>query len=380
MRRIVALFCLLLLPLRLMAESDPAALARAAMTELEEAHLALSEAQRASDRVAALSQTIRAYEDALDALREGLRRAALREAAIRREFESERDKVSRFLGVMLSLQSASGPLALLHPSGPIGTARAGMIVGEITPAVQAEAERLRTKLEEVALLRALQESAAETLQKGLSGVQTARTELSQAISNRTDLPQRYLSDPQKLQSLIDSAETLESFATGLSEIDMSDLADAVPDPVQDFRSAKGDLPLPVPGTILRSFREPDAAGIKRPGLLFATRPLSLVTTPWAATLRFRGPFLDYGNVVILEPDTDTLLILAGLDQVFGEVGQVLPPGTPVGLMGGATPDSDSFFQNAVNGGGSEQSETLYMELRVGEKPVDPTPWFAQTRE
>ncbi len=380
MRRLIALIVLLWLPLPVAGENNPAELARQAMADLEQAHIALGEATRASDRVAALSQTIRAYEDALEALREGLRRAALREAAIRREFEVERDKVSRFLGVMLSLQSASGPLALLHPSGPLGTARAGMIVGEITPSIQAEAERLRAKLEEVALLRALQESAASTLQDGLDGVQKARTELSQAISNRTDLPQRFLADPEKLQGLIDSAETLESFATGLSGIDMSDLADTVPDPVQDFRTARGILPLPVQGTVLRAFQEPDAAGVKRPGLLLSTRPLSLVTTPWAATLRFRGPFLDYGNVVILEPDTDTLLILAGLDQVFGEVGQVLPPGTPVGLMGGATPDSDSFFQIAVNGGGSDQSETLYMELRVGEKPVDPTPWFAQTRE
>ncbi len=359
------------------AESNPAYLARQAMEKLDTAHLALNKAERAGDRVAALSQTIRAFEDGLDALREGLRRAALREAAIKREFDTESEQVSKFLGVLLSIQSSSGPLALLHPSGPLGTARSGMIVSEITPAIQAEAELLRGKLEEVSLLRALQESAADTLQKGLVGVQQARTELSQAISNRTELPQRFLSDPAQLQSLIDSAETLDGFASGLAGIDTGD---SVADPVRDFRVARGTLPLPVSGTLLRKFNEPDAAGVKRPGLLLATRPQSLVSAPWPATLRYRGPLLDYGNVMILEPDAGVLLVLAGLDQVFGEVGQVLPPGTPLGMMGGANPDPDRFFQNAVNGAGSEQTETLYIELRLGGEPVDPASWFAQTKE
>ncbi len=355
----------------------PADLARKAIGQMNAAHQALNEAEHAQDRVKALTQTIRAYENGLDALREGLRQAALREAAIRREFDGQSEELSRFLGVMMAIQSSSGPLALLHPSGPLGTARSGMIVSDITPALQQKAAQLRTRLEEVSTLRALQESAAQTLEQGLNDVQKARTELNQAVSNRTDLPNRFLTDPAKLQNLIDSAETLEGFASGLSQIDMDG---AAPDPVQDFKTAKGTLPMPVEGTVLRHFKEADAAGIRRPGLLIATRPVALVTNPWPATLRYRGPLLDYGNVAIVEPEAGTLLILAGMAQVFGEVGQVLPPGTPVGIMGGASPDADRFFQNAVNGAGSEQSETLYMELRVGEKPVDPAQWFARTRD
>ncbi len=376
-RLILALVLLLAGPVQAVASSDPAELARKAMERLNAAHLALSKARRASDRVAALSETIRAFEDGLDALREGLRRASLREAAIRREFQAESENLSRFLGVLLSLQSVQGPLSLLHPAGPLGTARAGMIVSDITPAIRARAEELRARLEEVALLRALQESAAETLQQGLSEVQQARTELSQAISNRTDLPQRFLADPARMQALIDSAETLDGFASGLTGVEPGTTA---PDPVRDFSAARGKLPMPVQGTILRRFNEADAAGVRRPGLLIATRPLALVTNPWPATLRYRGPLLDYANVMILEPEAGTLLILAGLDRVFGEVGQVLPAGEPLGLMGGASPDADRFFQNAVNGAGSQQSETLYMELRMGERPVDPAKWFAQAKE
>ncbi|MEE9426793.1 MAG: peptidase M23 [Paracoccaceae bacterium] len=359
------------------AESDSATLAREAVQKLDSAHLALSEADRAGDRVAALSQTIRAFEDGLDALRDGLRRAALREAAIKREFDAESEKVSHFLGILLSIQSSSGPVAFLHPSGPLGTARAGMIVSEITPEIQKQADALRANLEEVALLRALQEGAADTLKQSLTAVQRARTDLSKAISNRTELPDRFLADPIQMQALIDSSETLDGFASGLAGIDFNESPIV---PVFDFANSRGTLPLPVSGNLLHRFNETDAAGVKRPGLLVATRPQALVTTPWPATLRYSGPLLDYGNVIILEPDAGVLLVLAGLDQVFGTPGQVLAKDTVLGLMGGANPDPDGFFADATASTGSVATESLYIELRLGGKPVDPAPWFAQTKE
>lgn len=359
------------------AENDPAELARLASEQLEQAQIALEEAERAGDRVAALSQAIRAYETGLEALREGLRRASLREAAIKREFDAESEKVSEFLGVLLTIQSSAGPLVLLHPAGPLGTARSGMIVSDVTPAIQKEALQLRSKLEEVALLRALQESAADSLKQGLIEVQTARTELSQAMSNRTDLPIRFVSDPERLSGLISSSETLDGFASGLAGMDTGPTPD---DPVRTLSSAKGTLPLPVSGTLLRRYNEEDSAGIKRPGIVVATQPLALVTNPWPATVRYLGPLLDYGNVMILEPESDTLLVLAGLDQVYGEVGQVVPQGTALGYMGGAATDPDTFLLNSENGSGSEQTETLYMELRQSGEPVDPAQWFAETKE
>ena len=371
------LLCVLCSTLPAHSSDDPSALARTAMDNLDAAHLALNEAQGAGDRVAALSQTVRAFEDGLDALRKGLRNAALRQAAIKSEFDAESEKLSRFLGVLISIQSASGPLSLLHPSGALGTARSGMILSDVTPAIQKQADALRERLEEVVLLRALQENAAETLQQGLFGVQQARTELSKAISNRTELPARFLEDPEKLQSLIDSAETLDGFASGLNDLEYLN-GDAPA--LADFTSAAGMLDLPVSGGLLRKFNESDAAGVARPGLLIATRPLALVSTPWPATLRYVGPLLDYGNVIILEPDSGTLLVLAGLDQVYGVAGQVLAKGDTIGLMGGAQPDPDGFFTNPDVSAGSERTETLYIELRLGGKPVDPANWFAQTKE
>ncbi|MBZ4022131.1 peptidase M23 [Rhodobacter sp. TJ_12] len=361
------------------AFASPAAdVAQQAADDLRGAISALEAAQSRSDRVAALTQTISAYETGLGALRDGLRRAAIRESEIRATFNAKREDIGRLLGVMSTMSQSEGPLLLLHPSGPLGSARSGMVLGAVTPALQAQAELLRADLAEIDALRAVQANAAKVLQTGLGSVQAARTALSKAISERKGLPTLYLEEPEELRQLVESVDTLEGFASGIVDLD-SDIGP----PMEDFEGAKGRLPLPVLGTVLRAFDEADAAGIRRPGLVIAAAPAALVTTPWPATVRYRGPLLDYGNVMILEPSEGYLLVLAGLGAVYGETGDVLAAGAPVGLMGGQEPAAqefgEDFVRNAQMGSGAGRTETLYIELRQGKEPVDPAPWFAQTK-
>jgi septal ring factor EnvC (AmiA/AmiB activator) len=355
---------------------DPGAAAQAAAERLERAARKLDAARGARNRVKALTETIRAYEDGLRAMREGLRRAAIREQALTRELNAREDEVARLLGVLMSMGESPAPVLLLHPAGPKGTARSGMILADVAPALNDRAAGLRRKLEEVGVLRALQESAAGQLEEGLVGLQKARTALSQAIADRTDLPRRFTEDPVKTALLVASAETLTGFASGLSKI----AEDEAPGSLPDITDRKGDLPLPVQGRILRRAGEADAAGITRPGLLVATRPRALVTTPTAATLRYRGPLLDYGKVAILEPQAGILLVLAGLDVVYGKAGEVLPGGSPVGLMGGTAAGEGEVLPTQTGAEGAERSETLYIEVRENNTPVDPDQWFKTDEE
>ena len=131
--------------------------------------------------------------------------------------------------------------------------------------------------------------------------------------------------------------------------------------------------------MLRGYDEPDAKGIHRPGLTIGTAPAALVTAPWPATIRYRGPLLDYGNVMIVEPARGYLLIVAGLSQVFGETGDVLLAGEPMGLMGGhegsAAEFGATFVEAAAVGNTPPAMQPLYLELRHGKETLDPAEWF-----
>ncbi len=352
---------------------NPMQLAQSAAADLKAASTALKKAREANDRVAALSLTVQAYENGLLAVRESLRAATIREQVLKLNLIRQREQISRLLGVLQTMERATTPLLMIHPAGPVGTARSGMIMSEVAPTLQIRADELKSQLQEIEGLSNLQKDAETELQAGLAGAQNARIALASAISERTDLPVRFAADPVRAQILADNSETLESFATGLTDIPLDGIEE---DAQLSFLAAKGDIPLPTGGALLRAFNETDAAGIKRPGIVLTARPLSLITSPTSATIRFAGSFLDYGKVVILEPEPGYLMVIAGLNQIYGEFGQIVNAGDPIGLLGGKQPKAQDFLIEASEGGGTIGQESLYIEIRNNGEPVDPTDWFA----
>ncbi|PTE14614.1 murein hydrolase activator EnvC family protein [Pseudogemmobacter blasticus] len=368
LRTAALVLCLTAAPLAAATVAEQAAKASA---DLNSAIEALQTADTSRDRVAALTQTIRAYETGLAALREALRQGELRQTTLMLQFNAKRERIAQLLVVLERMEKSPGPMLLLHPSGPVGTARSGMMLADVTPALQAEVETLKAELQELSELRALQAASAGMLSRGLAEAQAARTALSKAISDRTDLPKRFAEDADELNRLIESSDTLEAFAAGLA-LRTAESGN------NTFASSMGTLPLPAMGTLIRRPDEPDAAGVRRPGMALATRPRALVTAPWPATIRYLGPLLDYGNVIVLEPGDGYLMVLAGLGTLYGEVGEVVAAGAPLGLMGGDAAITAELAGEQPKGTGARDTETLYLELRLGAAPVDPTEWFAAT--
>jgi len=55
--------------------------------------------------------------------------------------------------------------------------------------------------------------------------------------------------------------------------------------------------------------------------------------------------------MILEPGGGYLLVLTGLEQVYGEVGEVVARGAALGLMGARDHVDTDFLADAAEGGG-----------------------------
>jgi septal ring factor EnvC (AmiA/AmiB activator) len=378
MARRLAPFVLIAALAATVATANPADSVAGAASEaagrLRAAEAMLAGANGARDRVAALSQTVAAYESGLEALRAALREAGLREAQAKAELAVEEARLQRLTGLMLALGRQTEAGMILHPDGVIESVRAGLVLSDVTQAVAVEASGMRARLTELSDLRQVQDGALAVLAEGLAGAQSARVALSEAVAGRRELPSPYLADPEARAGLLTAADTLDAFAAGLAAI-----SPGVADPaIRAFAAARGSLPPPVRGTLLRGFEETDAAGVRRPGLILATAPGAPVAAPWSATVRYAGALLDYGNVMILEPQAGYLLVLAGLGDVFAAEGSVVAPGTVLGVMPGGPTAREAYFVAVPQAGGANRSETLYMELRDGGAPVDPAPWFTLT--
>ncbi|MEO1026481.1 MAG: peptidoglycan DD-metalloendopeptidase family protein [Pseudomonadota bacterium] len=337
-----------------------AELARDASDLLLTAADQLAEADRARDRIAALTSTIRAYETGLSAMREGLRETELRERVLVEKLAEEDRDIASLLVLMQNASHQAQNRILLHPGSARETIRAGNLAAMLSPALHERADELEADLSELADLDQVQRAGYQLLEESLSGVREARLALADALSARSDLPPRLATDEAAMQALLNSAETLSIFADSLSSTESS----ATDGPGRPWS-------LPVKGELTVGFNERDGRGRQRPGWVISAEAEALVTAPSDATVRFSGEIPDQGVVTVLEADGGALLILTGLDESLVRRDQIIAKNEPIGFLGrphGRSQENLNDNQGAVS---LSMTKELYMEIRQGRAPVDP---------
>jgi len=345
------------------------------LNDLNTARNELSLADSYRERVKALSNLIQETEESLSDLRSAYRTIKLQSKKLNKDIILQKEKISELAGALLVVGREPLGSKLLHPDGALNAARSSLILSDILEGVRSEARDLDKDLEKLRLLTNLAQRAEQEMQLSLKSIQAARVSLIKAASDRADLPIRFIDDPKKISLLSKSAKSLGEFAVAINSLEKKLIIPVEPIK-KDFAGA---LNLPVEGVIARKFKEEDAAGIVRPGIIIRTKDNEIVTSPIVSTILYAGPLLDYEMVSILEPDEGVLLIFAGLDQVFVKPGQIIPKSGPIGLMGSRNTNSKNFItEKELNSG--RLSQSLYIEVRVNDKPQDPFDWFDLNKE
>lgn len=347
---------------------DPRAVLTAASARIAAAGQALAAAQaNGTVDATALATAIDAYQEALAALRAGVRDATGEEQALTVALEARREEVSRLLAALEMMSRTPPPAQGLHPDGPIGAARAGAMMSELTPALADEALEIAGTLRSIASARALVDSGTADLANGLTSLNEAQARLSAVVAASAPDPDEPLVTADLAQMARDSL-TLSQLAADLAG------AEGVSAPVS--ASAPGPALWPVEGEVVSGFNAPDGAGVRRPGLVVRAAPLSPVRAPVAGMVRYAGPFLEYGYVVVIADSEERMFILAGLAQLNVRTGAPVDRGDLIGLLGGRALDVEEYVMLPQADTGAGVSETLYIEVRQGRVSVDPEPMFA----
>ncbi|WP_316015497.1 murein hydrolase activator EnvC family protein [Roseobacter sp. HKCCA0434] len=357
--------------LPLTAQVDAVGRTERAAALIAEAGERFADLPRGADRLAALAEVVQGYEIGLVAQREVERDLARRAGVLRAEVERENARIARLLAGLQRAALAPAPLLMLHPQGPEGAARASQVMAGLVPRLQAEAEGVRTLMAELDALAREQARSAESLRDGLAGVEAARAELHAALDGRTLTPPP---DPALVARLRADATSLQDFARMLARQGGGSGQD------EGFADQRGRLPLPAPGRVVRAFGEAGGDGIVRPGIVLAVDGVRQVIAPAAGTLRYGGAFLDYGHIVVLEPENGWLMVIGGLDEVQRAAGEVLLAGEPVGTLTQTRSGPAGFGLEPQGETGTNRQRTIYVELRRNGVPVDPAPWFTMQPE
>lgn len=348
---------------RAQAAAVEAALAAAL---IEAAGERLRAAPDGAGRLAALGEAASAFEKGLAAMRQGLRDLSRRTEALEGRIAAGHADTDRILGLLMGMERTPAPAVLTDPGGPVAHIRAGHALALIGPHLRGRTAALAALLAEARATDAAQAALQAEMRGALAQLQTARA--AQADILRDQAGKRAPLPPGLIAALRDGPGTLEGFAKLLS---------AAPLPGPPAHAARlGALPLPLVGRIKTGWQGRDADGIALSGLNISAPGWAQVSAPFDATIRFAGPLAGYDQVVILEPAPGRLLLLAGMATLLREAGETVRAGEPIGQLGAASPDAPEFLIEAAATGGAISERVLYMEVREGGVPVDPSLWFA----
>jgi septal ring factor EnvC (AmiA/AmiB activator) len=380
---------------------------------------------RLNEQVLAAAARLKALDSDLGARETRIKAIADDEAKVRASLAKRRAVLADVLAALQRIGRKPPPAVVVRPEDALASVRSAILIGAVLPELRHEAEALvadlenYTKIREKAVaerdkFRADATSLAEErarLETLMEERRKARGEQEQKLADERRRAEELAAKAGSLKELIGKLETdidsSRKAAEAARKADADRLAkgDGKPDqktvtaslgdaarlqPAVPFPDAKGLLPLPVGGAILKNFGDDDGTGGTVRGISIAARPESRVTSPCDGWIVFAGPFRSYGKVLIINGGGGYHIVLAGMDRIDVENGQFVLAGEPVGVMGqrhaagaavstSGSPDGDRTTQPGATQQGSTQP-VLYVEFRKDNTSIDPAPWWARSRD
>jgi septal ring factor EnvC (AmiA/AmiB activator) len=331
------------------------------------------------------------------------------EEAIRRSLASRRDVLATVLAALQRMGRRPPPAVLASPEDALQAVRASIMLGAVLPEIRGEAQALAADLNDLVILRqsiAVEKDklAAEALAfsrdgERLAGLVDARqgalkdaeqklaeqrrrsAELARQATDLKELIARSEAELASAKGAADAARASDEAqrkAAEAAQLRGQPRVAALPfnDPARltpkiAFADARGLLPLPVAGRVIKSFGAPDGIGGAEKGLSLATRPSAPVAAPSDGWVAFSGPYRTYGQLLIINAGGGYYVVLAGMERISVDVGQFVLAGEPVATMG----DGSIKTASALALGAAQP--ILYVEFRKDGAAIDPGPWWAK---
>ncbi len=329
------------------------------------------ELEKLREKSVKVAARVQARESTLNTLEQQLDTLETAEKDMRDELLRRHEQMG---GVLAALQRmAWNPKAtiLARRDNVTTSVRTAILLKSILPAIDARARRVRHDLHDLAEVRAQIRDQKAELRKALKAVRTERRRLSVLLQRkgqlRAEVKARLASTRQEVSGLARKAEDLKQLMERLAEEKTRARRAARGKPSRKppaergraFEAARGEMPLPVRGSITTRYGSKGPEGHTSHGLRIRARPGATVVSPHGGKVVFADSFRQYGLLLIIDHGDGYHSLLAGLAKIHAETGQWVLAGEPVGVMasGGTDP-------------------TLYVELRRNDQPVNPMPWLA----
>ena len=339
-------------------------------------------------------EKISRMESELETLRADLKKAE-------ENFVVEDDNLIKTLSALQNLALKPTEALFVQPLMPVEIIRSAMLLREAVPYLQENAARIREDLEKIENQKNLVEKQVARIIRQKKILENEHEQMKALVQRKSKIRnaveiksvkakkkvERLASQANDLRDLLNKLEKQRQEklrrqeeerrrlaelkaaearraaeeTKKLEEKQRADLIKFKPEVInevgENFVKAKGHLLRPARGPVVTAYGEQMSKGVTSKGIIIKTRSQAQVISPYDGTVIFAGPFRGYGNLIIIEHGQGYLSLLAGLEEVDCELGQMLLAGEPVGQM-------------------PESGDTrLYVELRKDNHPINPLTWI-----
>ena len=339
-------------------------------------------------------EKISRMESELETLRADLKKAE-------ENFVVEDDNLIKTLSALQNLALKPTEALFVQPLTPVEIIRSAMLLREAVPYLQENAARIREDLEKIEAQKNLVEKQVARIIRQKKILEKEHEQMKALVQRKSKIRNaveiKSVKAKKKVEQLASQANDLRDLLNKLEkqrqeklrrqeeerrrlaelkaaearraaeetkkleEKQRADLIKFKPEVInevgENFVKAKGHLLRPARGPVVTAYGEQMSKGVTSKGIIIKTRSQAQVISPYDGTVIFAGPFRGYGNLIIIEHGQGYLSLLAGLEEVDCELGQMLLAGEPVGQM----PESGDA--------------RLYVELRKDNHPVNPLNWI-----
>lgn len=350
----------------------------------------------------AAAQRVKLAEADVAVMEERLGNLIVDEMEVRGHLDGADDTISSVLAALERISRNPPPVLIVNPSDALGSARSAILFSAIVPQLRVKADELISDLKRLADVKAAAQEEEAKLRANFEILEEEQLRIATLIVARKQGEDMVTAELEAEQA---EAEALAARASSLKQLidDLTRRANAVSaaasatatanaggpapkldpetiklalanteraEPAVPFDQARGFLTLPSSGVAVIEYGAGDGFGGISQGISIVTRAEAQVVAPADGWVLYKGDYLNYGQIVILNAGQDYTLLLAGLASVTVDIGQFVLMGEPLGTMGSQT------IGRTVTTSAGVSRPTLYIEMRKDNEPVDPTGWWA----
>lgn len=355
---------------------------------------------RQSAALIAAAQRVKQAETDVAAVEERLSDLIVEELEVRGRLDGADAEVSNVLAALERISLSPPPALIVDPSDALGSARGAMLISAIVPQLRARADAVSLDLQKLQDIKSSALAEEATLKANQEVLEEEQLRIATLVAARklqiTQKSAALQAEQAAAEELAKKAGTLRELVEALSAraaagatsapatatepetprlspeaIEMAFANAARTEPAVPFELARGYLAEPSNGELVVAYGNNDRLGGISHGQSIVTAPGAQVVAPADGWVLYKGPYLNYGQIVILNTGSGYTTLLAGLDSISVDIGQFVLMGEPLGTMGSRT-IGPVMTTSAGNG-----RPTLYIELRHNNEPFDPQGWWAK---